>query len=118
MSLSNDTYEFIPEISPNGLWVSNQISEANHYKLKDNNKTTLAYLSFNYNRLESNLSLLDSEKLRSISEKQANVFFLENEIDNLSRYLQQLNTGIPLWLSCILLALFFLLVETLLIRLL
>lgn len=118
MSLSNDTYEFIPEISPNGLWVSNQISEANHYKLKDNNKTTLAYLSFNYNRLESNLSLLDSEKLRIISEKQANVFFLENEIDNLSRYLQQLNTGIPLWLSCILLALFFLLVETLLIRLL
>ena len=45
-------------------------------------------------------------------------FFLENKIDNLSRYLQELNTGIPLWLSFILLALFFLLVETLLIRLL
>ena len=118
MSLSNKTYEFIPEISPNGLWVSNQISEADHYQLKNNNNSTLAYLSFNYNRSESNLSLMDSEKLRSISEKQANVFFLENKIDNLSRYLQELNTGIPLWLSFILLALFFLLVETLLIRLL
>ena len=118
MSLSNKAYEFIPEVSPNGLWVSNQIAEADHYKLKDNNKTTLAYLSFNYNRSESNLSLMDSEKLKSISEKQANVFFLENEMDNLSRYLQELNTGIPLWLSFILLALFFLLVETLLIRLL
>jgi len=117
LTVSNSSYEFIPESSGNGLWISDQISLADHYALK-NNSNTLAYLSFNYNRAESDLSLLDSEKLRTLSEKQVNVFLIDNEIDNLSQYLEDLNTGIPLWLSCILFTLFFLFVETLLIRLL
>lgn len=117
LTVSNSSYEFIPESSGNGLWISDQISLADHYALK-NNSNTLAYLSFNYNRAESDLSLLDSKKLRTLSEKQANVFLIDNEIDNLSQYLEDLNTGIPLWLSCILFTLFFLFVETLLIRLL
>ena len=118
MRLFNDKSEIIPEVSPSGLWLANQIIEANHYELKDNKQKTKAFLSFNYNRTESDLTLVDEESLRNLSEQQANVFFLDIELDNLSKYLQDLNKGIPLWLSCILLTLFFLLVETFLIRLL
>ena len=103
MRLFNDKNEIIPEVSPSGLWLANQITEANHYELKDNNQETKAFLSFNYNRTESDLTLVDEESLRSLSEQQANVFFLDSKLDNLSNYLQDLNTGISLWLSCILL---------------
>ena len=118
MRLFSDKIEIIPEVSPSGLWLANQINEANHYELKDNKQETKAFLSFNYNRTESDLTLVNEESLRNLSEQQPNVFFLDTKLDNLSNYLQDLNTGIPLWLSCILLTLFFLLIETLLIRLL
>ena len=118
MRLFNNKVEIIPEVSTSGLWLANQISEANHYELKDNKRVTKAFLSFNYNRTESDLSLFDEENLRSLSEQQSNVFLLETKLDNLSNYIQDLNTGIHLWISCILLTLFFLLIETFLIRLL
>ena len=118
MRLFNDKSEIIPEVSPSGLWLADQITEANHYELKDNKQETKTFLSFNYNRIESDLTLADEESLRSLSEQQANVFFLDSKLDNLSNYLQDLNRGISMWLSCILLTLFFLLIETLLIRLL
>ena len=118
LRLFNDKSEIIPEVSPSGLWLANQINEANHYELKDINKETIAFLSFNYNRTESDLTLADEERLRSLSKKQANVFFLDIKLDNLSNYLQDLNKGIPLWISCIFLTIFFLLIETLLLRLL
>ena len=118
MRLFNDKSEIIPEVSPSGLWLADQINEANHYELKDKNQETKAFLSFNYNRTESDLTLVDEEILRSLSEEKANVFFLDIKLDNLSNYIQDLNTGIPLWLSCILFTLFFLFLETLLIRLL
>ena len=44
------------------------------------------------------MTLADEESLRSLSEQQANVFFLDSKLDNLSNYLKDLNTGIPLWL--------------------
>jgi len=118
MRLFNEKSEIIPEVSPSGLWLANQITEANHYELKDNKEETKAFLSFNYNRTESDLNLIGEENLNKLSEQQANVFFLESKLDNLSNYLKDLNTGISLWLGCILLTLFFLLIETLLIRLL
>ncbi len=118
LRLFNNKVEIIPEVSTSGLWLANQISEANHYELKDNKRVTKAFLSFNYNRTESDLSLFDEENLRSLSEQQSNVFLLETKLDNLSNYIQDLNTGIHLWISCILLTLFFLLIETFLIRLL
>ena len=118
MRLLNNKVEIIPEVSTSGLWLANQISEANHYELKDNKRVTKAFLSFNYNRTESDLSLFDEENLRSLSEQQSNVFLLETKLDNLSNYIQDLNTGIHLWISCILLTLLFLLIETFLIRLL
>ena len=76
MRLFNNKSEIIPEVSPSGLWLANQITEANHYELKDNKQQTKAFLSFNYNRTESDLSLADEESLRNLSEQQANVFFL------------------------------------------
>ena len=118
MRLFNNKVEIIPEVSTGGLWLANQVTEANHYELKDNKRVTKAVLSFNYNRTESDLTLLEEKSLKNLSEQQANVFFLDSKLDNLSKYLQDLNTGIHLWLSCILLTLFFLLIETLLIRLL
>ena len=116
--LKNGDQEFIPETRGNELWISDQISSAGHYELKDNDNTTLAFLSFNYNRMESDISMMDTEQLKILSQKQSNIIWLEKELSNLSRYLEELNTGIPLWISCILLALFLLFVETLLIRLL
>ena len=118
MRLFNDKSEIIPEVSPSGLWLANQITEANHYELKDNKQETKAFLSFNYNRIESDLTLADEESLRSLSEQQDNIILLNSKLDNLSNYLKDLNTGIALWLSCIIFTLFFLLIETLLIRLL
>ena len=35
MRLFNDKNEIIPEVSPSGLWLADQITEANHYELKD-----------------------------------------------------------------------------------
>ena len=116
MRLFNDNSEIIPEVSPSGLWLASQITEANHYELKDNKQETKAFLSFNYNRTESDLTLADEEGLKNLSEQQTNVFFLDGKLNNLTNYLQDLNTGIPLWLSFILLTIFFLLIETLLIR--
>ena len=109
--------EFIPEISNNGLWISDQISKADNYELKKDNNT-LAYISFNYDRKESDVSILKKEKIKKILKNRDNAFLIEKETENLREYLKEFNNGIPLWFNCIIFSLFFLFLETILIRIL
>ena len=117
LKISNINNEFIPEISNNGLWISDQISKADNYELKKDNKT-LAYISFNYDRKESDVSILKKEKIKKILKNRDNAFLIEKETENLREYLKEFNNGIPLWFNCIIFSLFFLFLETILIRIL
>ncbi len=118
---SNAKYDVIPEIrNLNGnvsLFTQQQIEQQGFYNVKLNN-VTLNGLAFNFNRKESNLSVLEPEALQTlINTKNLSNFKLVSVSENtLTDAVKQDSEGRTLWKFFILLTLVFLLVETLLIR--
>jgi hypothetical protein len=112
---------FIPgvTISEQGmrLDLGGLIETAGHYLIK-NETETIASLSFNYNRDESDLRYFSPAELESRIElanlEKASV--LTNVSSNFAEVLQQIQKGKQLWKWCILLALFFILAEVLIAR--
>lgn len=112
--------EFIPEQTAIGskvmLGINGQITEAGFYDLFLKEGETLAKYAFNYDRKESEMSHLNNEDLRNISGDLIKV------IDNtaaasLTPIIGERSHGIVLWRWCLILALVFLGLETLLLRL-
>ena len=64
------------------------------------------------------LSKIKKDKIKKILRNRDNAFLIENETENLREYLKEFNNGIPLWFNCIIFSLFFLFLETILIRIL
>ena len=110
--------EFIPEQQIIGqkvlLGVNNQIREAGFYNLFLNEEETLAKYGFNFDRKESELAYYNQTELSTL-----NTSF--NVIDNtakasLTPLIGERSQGFVLWRWCLILALIFLGIETLLLR--
>ena len=109
--------EFIPGFSPLGskvlLDVQGQVKEAGFYKV--NHKDQLvASLAFNYDRLESDLSLTNLEDLPKNDMVR---IWDDDENTDFTRMIEDTHQGKQLWKWCIILALVFIGFEIALIRL-
>ncbi len=121
--LKNDEMKFdiIPEIknieSKSYISVHDQIKKAGNYRLTGENKIQ-SYLSFNYDRNESELTCLSPDDLTEIIQKRSDLKLnsINPESVDLTHTIAQLTEGVRLWKYCILLALIFLAIEVLLIR--
>jgi len=112
--------EFIPEQRTVGnrayLSMPSQVRKAGFYDIFLSRDTTLRLLAFNYDRRESDLSYYNGADLRERLGGQVEVLdILDNAV--LTGKIQQQSRGIQLWKWCLILALIFLAVEVLLLRL-
>lgn len=94
--------------------LQNLIKEDGFYTLT--NKEQEKILSFNYNRIESNLTYLDIEELQNISEQNTHINLWQKEGLLLEKSIKENRSGTPLWHSFILLALVLLIAESLLLK--
>jgi hypothetical protein len=112
---------FIPgvNVSGQGMWLDlgGLIETAGHYLVKNKNET-IASLSFNYNRNESDLRYFSPDELeeRIQLSNLKKTAVLKNVSGNFEEVLQTIQQGKQLWKWCILLALFFILAEVLIAR--
>lgn len=120
VALSSNDFEFIPEqrVVNNRLFINadkNEQLNAGHYAVTANN-SDLANLSFNLNRLESEMKFADKADL----EKQfPNLESLNSGLnEQLQAEIKTNNQGKPLWRYCIILAILFLIAEVAIIKLL
>ena len=115
----NGTEEFIPGQTNLGnkilLDVNDQVSKDGFYTLNlDKNK--ISDLSFNYDRKESNMMVTPSNKMDILAES-STVNLLDGSLKaDFSSYINEKDKGIVLWWWCLILALIFLAIETLLLR--
>lgn len=112
---------FIPGVNVSGqgmrLDLGGLIETAGHYLVKNENET-IASLSFNYNRNESDLRYFSPDELeeRIQLSNLKKTAVLKNVSGNFEEVLQTIQQGKQLWKWCILLALFFILAEVLISR--
>lgn len=119
LKLSKGDFSVVPEFLPNrnGTFISDngQIQEAGNYVLS-NSDSNLQVISFNYDRAESNSVMPDDETLiGSISGP--SVRLLDAVENNIGQRLKEVESGRRFWVHCLLLSLFFILIEILLLRL-
>jgi hypothetical protein len=97
--------------------VHEQMQNAGNYSLTSGNKN-LSFISFNYDRKESDLTCYDAGELKTLIEKNtnANITLLDSENKNLTHAIAQMSEGIRLWKYCVMLVLLFIAAEILLIR--
>lgn len=100
------------------LFTQNQITEAGHYNVEENN-VIVKDLAFNFDRKESDMNFMSQEDLqKQIDEKGLrNIQIIEPNEKTLTNALQEVNDGKKLWKLFLILALVFLLSEILIIRL-
>ena len=100
------------------LYTQNQITEAGHYNVEENN-VIIKDLAFNFDRKESDMNFMTQEDLqKQIDEKGLkNVSVIELNEKSLTNALQEVNDGKKLWKLFLILALMFLAAEILIIRL-
>lgn len=77
--------------------------------------STVAIVGMNYERNESDPSSYSREEIQNTLSK-SNVFLLEGESDALASEVKQRSQGTELWKICLILALFFLLLESIILR--
>ncbi len=111
--------EFIPEqavIGPNVLLgINGQITQAGFYDLFLKEGEVLSKYAFNYDRKESEMAHLNNDDLRNLAGDYLNV--IENTaVASLTPIIGERSHGIVLWRWCLILALIFLGLETLLLR--
>ena len=99
------------------LFTQNQITEAGHYNIEENN-VIIKDLAFNFDRKESDMSFMGQEDLqKQIDEKVLkNVSIIQPSEKSLTNALQEVNDGKKLWKLFLILALMFLAAEILIIR--
>lgn len=110
--------EFIPGQSAQGsstqLSFNNMISQAGFYDVKIDDNLVKG-LAFNYNRLESATEYLKSSELTEKFGSRFNI--LDNSMNaDLASIIKEKDQGISLWRWCLIAALIFLAIETLLLR--
>lgn len=122
LKTEEDDFEIIPKITFQGKEVICQTTEMSlknegNYVLQTKNKV-VAKLSYNFDRLESNLQCYSQNELEQLLEQEElNGFSVfNNKAIVLDNKLFVAEFGFPLWKVCLLLALIFLLTEALILR--
>ena len=110
--------EFIPGQNNQGntsiLTFNNMIRKAGFFDVKLNEEVVKG-LAFNYDRIESNLQSLSGQDLKTQYGEAANI--LDNTMNaDLSSIIKEKDQGTTLWRWCLIIALIFLAIETLLLR--
>ncbi len=114
-------YEVIPEVRKFGTNISlithDQIKDAGFYLVTRGNKS-LAGLAFNYNRKESDLSCYSVKELEQQITRLPvkDIRILREKKSSLTREINQIKQGTPLWKLFIILSLIFIALEIALIR--
>ena len=100
------------------LYTQNQITEAGHYNVEENN-VIIKDLAFNFDRKESEMNFMTQEDLqKQIDEKGLkNMSIITPNEKSLTNALQEVNDGKKLWKLFLILAMVFLAAEILIIRL-
>lgn len=110
--------EFIPAMTPAGskvlLSATGQVSQAGFYKLLAGETETGVY-AFNYDRAESDLAFYTPEELTAMFGSSVSVLQASPRT-SFTQLIAERDRGIQLWRWCIMLALVFLLLEILVIR--
>lgn len=117
--IKNKTTDIIPRVRNNNnsttIFINSGIETAGNYLL-ENNKTQLG-LAYNYNRSESELSYLSENKINEfISANTINAQYVDLGNGTMQTALNDLNIGKKYWKYCIILALLFLAIEIVLIK--
>lgn len=119
VKLFNPNGEFIPEQRASGskllLDVNSEIPTEGHYQLGYTAEEPITLLAFNYDRRESDLSYNTIAELRKDAGTKISIIDSTAEA-NFTNLIEERNTGVTLWKWCLIAALLFLLMETLLIR--
>lgn len=117
--LSAASGEFIPEQRIVGsnvfLGINNQIQEAGHYDLFLSEEDILHQYAFNYDRKESELTYYNESDLSDLMSDNANIISAAAKA-NFEQLIGERSQGVMLWRWCLILALVFLALETLLLR--
>ena len=122
ISKINSTIDLIPEQkvinNKTMLFTQNQIAEAGHY-LVSQVTNTISGIAFNFNRKESDMNFYSTDDLKANIEglNLKNVSILSLNESSLMSEIKEINSGDKLWKLFIILALVFLLIEVLVIRL-
>lgn len=118
LKLVADQFEVIPELrQTNGktlLYIADQVKRAGFYDLKKAD-STLAVVSFNDNRTESDMHYTAQADLHKLFGKQE-VVFLDPKSDSIASAVSAKNNGTELWKLCLILSLVFIAIEIILVR--
>ena len=93
----------------------NEIKDAGFYDLYLPDTTNHYWFGFNFNRMESNLALLNAEEI-NVQATRIKAQVISNVDADISVLVSEMNRGIALWKYCILLVLIFIAAEVLLLR--
>jgi hypothetical protein len=117
--LRDEITEFIPsQLFKNGqleLNVFGQVKRAGTYMLNSPEGSKVAELAYNYNRRESDLAYLSEQELRSQFDTDINIIEYSSKA-NLTDVVQEKANGWRLWTIFVIMALLFLLGESLVLR--
>ncbi len=116
----NNNFDVIPRVKNKNnsttIFINVGIEKAGNYVLKNSNDVLLG-LSYNYNRLESQLACYTKTALQEkIRENAINAKIFVTTNNNIKSTLNEINLGTKYWKFCIILALLFLAIEILLIK--
>ena len=110
---------FIPGQQARGkrvvLNLHDQIKDAGFYDVYLNEDEVLATFAFNSNRLESDPICMSADEIKASYANEANIID-RTQLASLADFIQEKDRGIILWKYCLVLALIFLALETLIIR--
>lgn len=117
--IKNSKTDFIPQMknerNSTSIFIGNEISEAENYLLeKESFKTGLG---FNYNRIESNLKCYDEDAITDqINRTSLNAQLVQTQNKTIKSALNEIESGKKYWEICIILALVFLAIEIVLVK--
>ena len=118
LRLMSDNFEVIPEIRQNmektRLYMADQIKKSGFYDLKQAD-SLISVISFNDNRIESDMHYDDNSELTKLINSQQLVL-LDPEKDAIGTLVSVKNNGTELWKLCLILSIIFLAIEILLVR--
>jgi len=122
VKLLDSDYEFIPGVQGfsgnKEISLYDRIVQAGHYQLSSSGDVLMSF-SFNYDRLESDPGIYTADQIKEIVGMQEadNMFVIESATEQIAQAVTEFSQGNKLWKLFIWMALFFILLEILLLRL-
>lgn len=118
---TDEANEFIPEIRKTNTGIAlnmhDQIKNAGNYLIL-NNGEPIAAIGYNYNRKESDLKTYTPDELQQIINDNGlqHIKIINSSEETIANAISNINNGKQLWKYCVILALLFLGIETLLLK--